>query len=144
MIPEFQRPPNIMIYGWILSKSRLMLEFSSKPLKVMEELSSMEDSYPALMPNNWSKKARRWPWRLQKVKTTLVPKKIAKALPSTMITSKALFQGEICTTKARSPVKDFGTFSQHRQNILSGSVFQIDWIFWHYFRKKKLSKRTQR
>ena len=141
MIPEFRRPPNIMIYGWILSKSRLMLEFSSKPLKVMEELSSMEDSYPALMPNNWSKKARRWPWRLQKVKTTLVPKKIVKALPSTMITSKALFQGEICTTKARNLVKDFGTFSQHRQNILSGSVFQINGIFCHYFRKNTNAQR---
>ena len=102
---------------YLLSKSRLMLECSSKPLKVMEELGSMEDSYPALMPNSWSKKARRWPWRLQKVKTMLVPKKIAKALPSTMITSKALFQAEICTTKARNPVKDFDTFSQHRYGI---------------------------
>lgn len=141
MILEFQRHPNILFYGWLLSNSRLMLECSSKPLKVMEELGFMEDSYPALMPNSWSKKARRWPWRLQKVKTTLIQTKIAKALPSTMITSRALFQGEICTTKARNLVKDFGTFSQHRQNILSGSVFQINGTFCHYFHKN--TKRTE-
>ena len=140
MILEFQRHPNILFYGWLLSNSRLMLECSSKPLKVMEELGFMEDSYPALMPNSWSKKARRWPWRLQKVKTTLIQTKIAKALPSTMITSRALFQGEICTTKARNLVKDFGTFSKHRQNILSGEscIFEAQWyqciylVVWHF------------